>query len=180
LNFPRDGSAHSKHDRIERLEPDLRAGKFLLPAVVHHPEFGARDGKATWRVWSEADAVKAADGSPGPRAAGDGPRNKKTVSPEASFKAGQIVYTPLLAPTRLQRACEASGELYRIVRPIKHLDEDRNGYDLTRAFIEEALFFPFAPHDDLIDACARIYDMSPVPAQRWERAAWEAPAHPDA
>jgi hypothetical protein len=84
------------------------------------------------------------------------PNRKFPVSPEASFKAGQIVYAPLLAPTRLQRACEASGELYRIVRPIKHLDEDRNGYDLTRAFIEEALFFPFAPHDDLIDACAHL------------------------
>jgi hypothetical protein len=117
------------------------------------------------------------------RISGVAPRwiaHQKTVSPEASFKAGQIVYTPLLAPTRLQRSCEASGELYRIVRPIKHLDEDRNGYDLTRAFIEEALFFPFAPHDDLIDACARIYDMSPVPAQRWERGAFEAPVHPDA
>jgi hypothetical protein len=66
------------------------------------------------------------------------------------------------------------------VRPIKHLDEDRNVYDLTRAFIEEALFFPFAPRDDLIDACARIYDMSPVPAQRLERAAFEPPLHPDA
>ena len=106
--------------------------------------------------------------------------NRKTVSPEASFKAGQIVYTPLLAPTRLQRACAASGELYRIVKPVRHLDEDRNGYDLVRAFIEEALFFPFAPHDDLIDACARVYDMNPVPAQRWERAAFEAPVHPDA
>src|ERR1043166_3234674 len=156
LNFPRDGSAHSKHDRMERLEPDLRAGKFLLPAVVHHPEFGARDGRATWRVFTEADAARAADAPPGARAATDAPRTKNTVSSEASFKAGQIVYTPLLALTRLQRACEASGELYRILRPIKHLDEDRNVYDLVRAFIEEALFFPFAPPDDLIDACARV------------------------
>jgi hypothetical protein len=163
LNFPRDGSAHSKPDRVERLEPDLRAGKFLLPAVVHHPDFGGPIGKATWRVWSDADAARAG-----------------TDSPEASFKAGQIVYTPLLGPTKLQRACEASGEFYRIVRPIKRLDEDRNGYDLTRAFIEEALFFPFAPHDDLIDACSRIYDMQPVAASKWERAEWEPPVHPDA
>jgi hypothetical protein len=105
---------------------------------------------------------------------------KRSDSPEASFKAGQIVYTPLIALTKLQRACEASGELYRILRPIKHLDEDRNGYDLTRAFIEEALFFPFAPHDDLIDACARIYDMRPVAPSAWERAEWQPPVHPDA
>jgi hypothetical protein len=161
LNFPRDGSAHSKPDRIERLEPDLRAGKFLLPAVVHHPDFGARDGKATWRVWTEADAARAADG-PARVAHGGSPTKGISPSPEASSKVGQIVYTPLIALTKLQRTCEASGELYRIVRPIKHVDEDRNVYDLTRAFIEEALFFPFAPHDDLIDACARIYDMKPV------------------
>src|SRR5262249_14115747 len=28
LNFPRDGTQHAKADRIERLEPDLRRGKF--------------------------------------------------------------------------------------------------------------------------------------------------------
>jgi hypothetical protein len=163
LNFPRDGSAHSKHDRIERLEPDLRAGKFLLPAVVHHPEFGARDGKATWRVWTEADAAKAEPGS-----------YEKTLKPD------NIVYRPLLGSTRGQLRIERLGERYRIVDPIKRLDEDRNVYDLTRAFIEEALFFPFAPHDDLIDACARIYDMKPVAPSKWERAEWQPPVYPDA
>jgi hypothetical protein len=52
---------------------------------------------------------------------------------------------------------------------MKRLDEDRNGHDSTRALIEKALFFPFAPHDDLIDACSRVYDMSPGPASKWER-----------
>jgi hypothetical protein len=166
LNFPRDGSAHSKTDRVERLEPDLRAGKFLLPAVVHHPDFGGQDGKATWRVFTEDDAARAP--------------HRKPDSPEAAFKAGQIVYTPLVDLTKRQRACVASGELYRIVKPIKRLDEDRNLYDLTRAFIEEALFFPFAPHDDLIDACARIYDMQPTAPSQWERAEWQTPVYPDA
>jgi hypothetical protein len=49
----------------------------------------------------------------------------------------------------------------------------------VRAFIEEALFFPFAPRDDLIDACARVYDMEPVAPSRWERA-WQRPVYPDA
>jgi hypothetical protein len=47
-------------------------------------------------------------------------------------------------------------------------------YDLT------LVFFPFAPHDDLIDACARIYDMKPVAPSAWERAEWVAPVYPDA
>jgi hypothetical protein len=41
------------------------------------------------------------------------------------------------------------------------------------------LFFPFAPHDR-IDARSRIYDMSPVPASRWERGKWTPPVYPDA
>jgi hypothetical protein len=47
-------------------------------------------------------------------------------------------------------------------------------------FIEEALLFSFAPHDDLTDACSRVYDMSPVVPSRWERGEWEPPAHPNA
>jgi hypothetical protein len=164
LASPQDQAAHSKRDRIERLEPDVRRGSFLLPAVVHHPEFGGKDGAAIWRVWSDADAAKAA-----------------SESRETSLKPGEIAYSPLLGLTRLQRSLQAAGELYRIVKAIRRLDEDRIPYDLTRAFIEEALFHPFAPHEDLLDAASRVYDMQPTPAQKFEgRAGWQPEAHPDA
>src|SRR5262249_13623325 len=39
LKTPETGG-HSKQDRIERLEPDIRNGRFLLPIAVHHPDFG--------------------------------------------------------------------------------------------------------------------------------------------
>jgi hypothetical protein len=163
LNFPRDGTRHAKADRVERLEPDLRRGKFLLAAVVFHPEMGGGKGIATWTVWSAEDAAKA-----------------KPNTLESTYKPGHIVYRPLAGLTRAQRACAANGEHVRIVKPIKRLDEDRNVYDLTRAFIEEALFFPFAPHDDLIDAVSRIYDMEPAAAETYEQLNYAPPAHPDA
>jgi hypothetical protein len=74
----------------------------------------------------------------------------------------------------------ARGESHRIMQPIKRLDENNEPYDLTRAFIEEAMFFPFAPKDDLIDAVSRVYDLKPTPAIQYETASLEPVAYPDA
>jgi hypothetical protein len=157
LSWPREGG-HSKKDRVERLEPDMRVGRFYLPGVVYHAENGGRDGVALWSVWTDEDARK---------------------NPAAAHKPGQIVYRPLQAPTREQRACEVTGQNYRIVHALKRMDEDRNIYDLTRAFMEEALFFPFAPHDDLIDAASRLYDLSPCAARQYESHEVEPPVFVD-
>lgn len=162
LNWPREGG-HSKRDRVERLEPDMRVGRFYLPGIVYHPEIGGIDGKALWSVWTEEDAKKA-------EAKGESP----------GYNIGQIVYRPLLGQLKEHRALEATGQNYRIIQPIKLIDEDRNIYDLTRAFMEEAMFFPFSPKDDLIDAVSRIYDLSPKPAIQYETASLEPVAYPDA
>ena len=60
--------------------------------------------------------------------------------------------------TNLQRDARSNGQHGRVVMPIKRIDGVRNVYDLARAFIEEALFFPFAPHDHLVDTARCIYD----------------------
>ena len=153
VNTPREGG-HSKNDRIERLEPDIRQGRFYLPAVAYHPDFGGRDtflGMAFWTVWTDTDqkvyeAKMKAEGTP---------------DQACPFNIGQIIYRPQQGLTRAQRYCETTGQLNRIVTAIRRRDENNDIYDLTRAFISEMARHPYAAHDDLIDACSRVFDLDP-------------------
>jgi hypothetical protein len=131
-----DSGSHAKPDRIERLEPDFRLGRFYLPCVVHHPDFG---GSCYWSVWTEEQAKRLdAQGS------------------KTEFKVGQIVYRQMKGLT----SRHAAAAKHRIVTALKRRDENNEIYDLTRVFIAEMVRHPFAPHDDLIDAAARIYDVA--------------------
>lgn len=143
LNTPRQGK-HSKNDRIERLEPDLRQGRFFLPGIIFHTALGC---ECLWSVWSEKD---------------------KERDPASPNNVGQIVYRPLKGKLKEHIALEATGQRHRIVKPIKRKDEDGNVYDLTREFMGEALIYPFGPKKDLIDAASRIYDMETAPPETHE------------
>lgn len=149
LGFPREGM-HSKKDRVERLEPDMRTGRFYLPGVVWHPDVpGAIESRCLWSVWSQKDVDR---------------MNKINIKSE--YNIGQIVYRPLRGDTKAMKYLKETQQPHRMVLPIKRIDEENEIYDVTRAFMEEARSFPFAPHDDLIDATARIYDMEPqIPVQ---------------
>lgn len=156
LAWPREG-AHSKPDRVERLEPDFRKGRFHLPAVVYHPDIKDEMGRhgegglCFWSVWTKAKDDEA-----------------KAQKRKIKHRVGQIVYHPYLGPTRQQLTCQKTGQAYRIVTPIKAVDEERSVYDLTRALMEEMLFFPFSPKDDLVDALSRVYDLEPRPPVQHE------------
>jgi hypothetical protein len=124
LNWTREGG-QSKKDRVERLEPDFRLGRFYLPALVYEPGAGA--------CWWTLDKSK-----------------------------GTFIKEPMRAqPAKCSRS-RSMNEKHRVATPIRRIDEDRGIYDVTTALMEEMLFFPFAPKDDLVDATSRIYDMQPI------------------
>lgn len=151
LSTPQQGN-YSKTDRISRLEPDFNRGLFYLPAVVWHPEFGGKQAnQALWDIWTQEDYDRMA-----------------SAEAEDNRAVGSIVYRPMHGLTREQRACEATFQKFRIVSAIKRLNEDGDMYDLTRTFIEEYRLCPFAPHDDLIDAVSRVYDMDITHPQPFE------------
>lgn len=131
LAWPRQGG-HSKRERIERLEPDLRGNRFFMPAVMHEDS----RGPSLWRINADTNQVE-----------------KRPLDGHKTKAAAQM---------------EAARQAHRIARPIRRIDEDRKPYDLTSALIEEMLFAPFAPKDDLVDAVSRIYDMEPLPPSLWE------------
>jgi hypothetical protein len=149
LNTPRQGR-HSKDDRIERLEPDIREGRFYLPCLAYHPDHGA---DCYWAVWNQEMADRAA---------------KK--GEKKDYRIGQIVYWKVQGPTKRQ----AQVREHRVVTALRRRDDDGRIYDMTRAFIEELLLHPFGAYKDLIDATSRVYDLDPhAPAMLEGRATTE-------
>ncbi len=155
LNTPATGG-HSKADRISRLEPDIREGRFYLPAVIYNRDAWPPDqdgkrggsGNCFWRVWTEEQE-----------------KNLAAQGVKSEWHIGQVVYWPATGPTKLQQQVRQG----RAVTALRRRDETGAIYDLTRAFIDEARQHPFGTHDDLIDVASRIYDMEPTAPVPYER-----------
>lgn len=136
LNWPREGG-NSKQERVERLEPDFRNGRFYLPFNVLH------EGKpSTWRVDTE---IASRNFGVVEYQAGAGLTRLQMQSVEGG--SADLVCKPII-----QRDPNAPG-----------LREGGGRYDLTLRFIEEYSLFPFGMHKDLVDAASRVYDMDPIP-----------------
>jgi hypothetical protein len=65
--------------------------------------------------------------------------------------------------TSNQKRMRESGQLYRVLKPVKRRDHEGNIYALNKGFIDEYLTYPFSIHDDILDAASRIYDMDYQP-----------------
>jgi hypothetical protein len=128
----------SKKDRVERLEPDFRDSRFYLPALVHEPGADPKKGESPMALWS-IDAER-----------------------------DHVITRRLHGKTNEWLKLEREQQAWRVVKPIVRKDENGQYYDVTRALMEEMLFFPFAPKDDLVDAVSRIYDMEARPPSIYE------------
>jgi hypothetical protein len=97
LAWPREGPG-SKYDRIQRLVPHFRAGRFYMAEVVQ-------------------------------------------------------------GETANQARMRAEGQPWRIFAPTRRPDYQGKMYSLNKMLITEYLTYPFSVHDDVLDACSRIYDI---------------------
>lgn len=77
---------------------------------------------------------------------------------------GLMHFKPSQGDSAVVTRLKERGQSHLAASPIRRKDENGKPYDLTDELINEMLFFPFAQHDDLIDATSRIYDMEPMPA----------------
>jgi hypothetical protein len=133
-------------------------GRFFLPAKVWHPAHG---GTAIWDIEFQTAALADRVGN-----SLVDPKTGEAIIGELEESA-QVGYRPW-RETETERKAKRDGEGWRIISPIRRLDEDGNLYDLVRVFFEEYRLYPFATHDDLIDAMSRLYDMETTPAVRVE------------
>jgi hypothetical protein len=80
-----------------------------------------------------------------------------------------LAYAKSEGDSRIVQAMKARGQEYLVAKPLKRLNGDKEVYDVTRELIDEMMFFPFAHHDDFVDAVSRIYDMDPIAASVTEQ-----------
>jgi hypothetical protein len=154
LNWTGERGGESKKYRVERLEPEFRAGSFLVPWKVWHPRVAPK-------LDEDGNPILLADGKPDL-----GPGVARWFLRDGD---DDIHLEAIRGMHEKERRCKAAGEHWRIMGDgLRRIDEDRNVYDLTRIFFEEYRRFPLAAHDDLIDAMSRIRDMGAVRATTGE------------
>ena len=143
LNWVLEGG-QSKNTRIERLEPDIRLGRFRLPGLVW-----LDDGTTgRWRIVADPEALT-----------DDTSRAIALADKDKGLKPGDVAYDTLEGELREIREAKARGLSDTAVEPLRRIDENKRVYDFTRAVIDDLLLFPFCAVLDRLDSISRLYDM---------------------
>ena len=93
----------------------------------------------------------------------DGQAKTWSVDSDSESRLYQsVIYKEFVGLSKRQQELFDGGQSELLARAIKRLDNDKQIYDLTVKLIEEYLQFPFAAHDDILDALSRFYDLDMV------------------
>ncbi len=156
VNITSDGVGNQgKKTRVSRLEPDVRNGVLLLPALISVPG----EGPSYWSIDTTNNLIK--------------------TEPLKRVVDGRTIY----GVSRNMRQMQEGGFGHLIAKPIERRNEDGKSYDATRELVDEMIFFPFSPRDDFVDVMSRIYDMNPVapdPSEHVGDDSVETPTYEDA
>ena len=70
---------------------------------------------------------------------------------------------PVSSESSRQAKMREDGQIWRVIKPTVRRDHEGTAYSMNKEFLNEYLVYPFSKHDDLLDACSRIYDMNYQP-----------------
>lgn len=91
----------------------------------------------------------------------EGPGSKRDriqrLVPDIKNKRFHLPYVG--AETANQRKARERGQSFRVFEPTRRPDYENKIYSLNKVFVTELLAYPFSVHDDMLDACSRIYDI---------------------
>jgi len=93
-----------------------------------------------------------------------GSKNDRVMRLEPACRNRRFIMAKILKEASpAQIAITEAGQDFRKFEPVKRIDQNGAAYAINAIFINEYKYFPFAPHDDLLDACSRFFDMDPSP-----------------
>lgn len=80
-----------------------------------------------------------------------------------------VMAMELEEPSPRQLEMKARGKDHLIFKPAFQKDHEGRVYSVNGKLIQQIRDYPYSQHDDLLDACSRIYDMDEVPPVIIER-----------
>jgi hypothetical protein len=78
-----------------------------------------------------------------------------------------------LIETANQRKVREDGAEWRILKPVRRIDENGQAYSLNKRLLDEFLVYPYASHDDGLDCLSRSEDIGLLPPVIFEHEALE-------
>ena len=83
---------------------------------------------------------------------------------EPHFRNGRVYLIGVYkAETTNQRRMVDEGQPWRVLKPVRRVDENGDAYSLNKRLLDEYLVYPYSTHDDGLDCLSRMEDIGLLP-----------------